>query len=210
MHSICRDLHVWANSLPLHKFPVNEHILPLNGLYLLFEKGEVAHGTFRIVRVGTHTGTDQLQSRLRQHFLVENKDRSIFRKNIGRALLNRDQDPFLSDWELDLTTRYAKEQHFTRIDINRQKAIEKQVSDYIQSSFSFVVLSADNKERRLRLESRIISTLSFCEECQPSAGWLGQFSPKLKIRECGLWLVNELYGQPLSAEEFAELQRLIL
>jgi hypothetical protein len=86
--------------------------------------GELAHGTNRIVRIGTHTGNDQLRSRLKQHFLIENKDRSIFRKNIGRALLNKDHDPFLGQWELDLTSRQAKLQHI-HVDINRQKQIEK-------------------------------------------------------------------------------------
>jgi hypothetical protein len=207
MHSICKDLHLWANSLPIYRFPFDTRALPLNGLYLLFEKGETAHGTNRIVRAGTHTGNDQLRSRLQQHFLVENKDRSIFRKNIGRALLNRDQDAFLSDWELDLTTKRAKAMHSERIDRNQQITVEKRVSDYIRSSFSFVVLGVDDKERRLRLESRLISTLSLCERCQPSAAWLGLFSPKHKIRESGLWLVNELYRQQLSSVEFSELQR---
>ena len=174
----------------------------------MFEKGETAHGTNRIVRVGTHTGNDQLRSRLKQHFLVENKDRSIFRKNIGRALLNKNKDPFRSDWELDLTARRAKDQHSGRIDMNRQKAIEKRVSDYIQSNFRFVVAPVNEKEQRLRIESRLISTVSLCDTCQPSAAWLGQFSPKQKIRESGLWLVNELYGEPLSRENFNELKSL--
>ena len=86
----------------------------------------MAHGAKRIVRVGTHTGTGQLRSRLRQHFLVENKDRSIFRKNIGRALLNRDHDPFLPTWDLDRTSRLARETHI--IDLARQSAIEALVS----------------------------------------------------------------------------------
>src|SRR4029079_4518688 len=129
--TICEGLHHWANSLPSLRFPFDDSAIPQNGLYLLFERGEVGHQTKRIVRVGTHTGNDQLRSRLKQHFLVENKDRSIFRKNIGRALLNKDQDPFVSDWELDLTARKAKDQHSARIDMNRQNAIEKRVSDYI-------------------------------------------------------------------------------
>ena len=95
----CEALHEWANSLPALRFPFDEHAIPLNGIYILFEQGEVAHGAKRIVRVGTHTGANQLRSRLRQHFLVENKDRSIFRKNIGRALLHRDHDPFLETWD---------------------------------------------------------------------------------------------------------------
>jgi len=35
-----------------------------------------------------------MPSRLLQHFVMENKDRSIFRKNIGRALLARAGDPY--------------------------------------------------------------------------------------------------------------------
>ena len=80
----------------------------LKGIKLLFEKGETAHGMDRIVRIGTHTGKNQLRSRLKQHFIKEDKDRSIFRKNIGRSLLNRDKDPFLEQWEIDLTSRKQK------------------------------------------------------------------------------------------------------
>lgn len=74
--SVCESLHKWANSLPTCRFPFDDSVIPLDGIYILFEKGEVAHGAKRIVRVGTHTGVNQLRSRLRQHFLIENKDRS--------------------------------------------------------------------------------------------------------------------------------------
>jgi hypothetical protein len=206
MPHLCDDLHRWANALPVYRFPFDAPALPLNGIYLLFEKGEIAHGANRIVRVGTHTGNDQLRSRLKQHFLVESKDRSIFRKNIGRAFLNKDQDLFLSDWNLDLTARKAKEQHSGRVDMDRQQVIEKRVSGYIQSSFNFVVIPIDEKKQRLRLESRLISTISLCEACRPSKEWLGHFSPKVKIRESGLWLEQELYKEPLSRDELDELQ----
>src|SRR5262245_38997986 len=129
--SACELLHEWANSLPTFRFPFDSSGIPLNGIYILFEKGEVAHGANRIVRAGTHTGEGQLRSRLRQHFLIENKDRSIFRKNIGRALLNRDHDPFLPFWELDLTTQIMKEKH-VGIDLDRQRTIERTVTQYIQ------------------------------------------------------------------------------
>src|SRR4051812_33329339 len=92
--NICAGLHAWAGSLPRHEFPFSGSTIPGNGIYLLFEKGEEAHGGDRIVRAGTHTGVGQLLSRLHQHFVVENKDRSIFRKNIGRALLNKTKDPY--------------------------------------------------------------------------------------------------------------------
>jgi len=91
------------------------------------KKGELAHSVDRIVRIGTHTGENQLCSRLFQHFLTENKDRSIFRKNIGRALLNKDKDLFLEKWEIDLTTRDAKKLYSDSIDFEKQKEVESYV-----------------------------------------------------------------------------------
>lgn len=209
MSEICAELHLCLNHFLKHHFPFDIKQIPLNGIYVLFEDGESAHGTNRIVRIGTHTGNDQLRSRIIQHFIQENKDRSIFRKNIGRALLNRDNDPFLKQWELDLTTRAAKDMHEIQIDRMKQKEVEHLVSEYIQSHFRFVVFSVPKKEDRLRWESRIISTVSRCQACHPSPEWLGLHSPKEKIRESGLWIVNELYKQPLSQSEFENLYRLI-
>jgi hypothetical protein len=203
--NLCSELHAWANQLELFSFPYDELKIPENGIYLLFEKGELGHGGNRIVRIGTHTGIDQLRSRLRQHFLASNKDRSIFRKNIGRCFLNRAHDPYLSTWELDMTTKLARDTHGTKIDTKRQKEIEKEISDYMRKNFFFAVIQVDDKDERLELESKIISTVSHCPECKPSKGWLGLYSTKEKIRESGLWLVNELYKEPFSQEELREL-----
>lgn len=189
-------------------FPFNENEILLNGIYILFEKGEKAHGGDRVVRIGTHTGKDQLRSRLKQHFINENKDRSIFRKNIGRALLNKDKDPFLREWELDLTTKESKNKHGSSVDPDKQKQVEREVTKYIQDNFSFVVFQINDKEKRLDLESKIISTISLCDECKASKNWIGLFSTKKKIRESGLWLVNELYKEPLSDEELEELKKM--
>ncbi|MHB0958289.1 MAG: DUF6884 domain-containing protein [Pirellulaceae bacterium] len=198
---ICNTLHQWLNALPVHQFPFCEQDIPRNGIYILFEDGEQAHGTRRIVRIGTHTGNNQLRSRLKQHFVNQIKDRSIFRKNIGRCLLNRENDPFLPTWELDLTTNAAKKQYAGKIDLKSQQEIEGMVSAYMQNHLRFVVIEVPEKERRLELESRITSTVSLCPDCGPSKGWLGLHSPKQKICKCGLWQVNELYKQPFSADE---------
>jgi hypothetical protein len=201
---------VWANGLPTFTFPYNETLIPGNGIYLLFEKGEVGHGGNRIVRIGTHTGVNQLRSRLRQHFLASNKDRSIFRKNIGRCFLNRDHDLYLAVWELDLTTREAKNMYSTSVDTIKQEALEKEISEYMRKNFFFAVIRVDDKSERMRLESKIISTVSHCKECGPSKNWLGLSSPKDKICESGLWLVNELYKEPLSEKDLQELQKLVI
>ena len=76
MSAVCSQLHSLARRGTEHSFPFDRARLPLSGIYLLFETGEEAHGGDRIVRVGTHTGDDQLPSRLVQHFVNENKDRN--------------------------------------------------------------------------------------------------------------------------------------
>jgi len=52
----------------------------------------------------------------------------------------------------------------------------------------------------------MISTVSLCWECRPSERWLGRWSPKEKIRDSGLWLVNELYKTPLSVGDLGLLR----
>jgi len=207
--NLCNELHKLRSSLPRLRFPFDEEAIPSNGVYILFEEGEVAHGTDRIVRVGSHTGQNKLPSRLREHFIIENKDRSVFRKNIGRALLNRDRDPFLKYWELDLTTRQSREMYQALIDLDKQRKVERAVTEYIRSHFSFVVFQVDEQQRRLVLEKKLISTVSLCDACVPSKNWLGLHSPKPEIRQSGLWQTNGLYKQPLTEGELSELRMLI-
>lgn len=209
MSDNCACIHRLSNDLERHCFPFDKPKIPLNGLYFLFQKGEQSHNQDRIVRIGTHTGNNQLFSRLRQHFINENKDRSIFRKNIGRALLHGRKDPFLEFWELDLTTRKAKNKYSELIDFDYQERLEKEVSKYIQDHFSFSVFEVPDKRDRLELEAKIISTVSWCEECKPSIGWLGNKSPKEKIKKSGLWQVNELYKTPFDNDEIKSLSKVV-
>lgn len=210
MKQTCADLHRLFTRLPVHHFPFDREEIPGNGIYILFETGELAHGTNRIVRIGTHTGANQLPSRLRQHFVLKNKDRSIFRKNIGRAILNRDHDPFLAPWELDLTSSEAKRRYSGVIDRVKQQQMEAQVSRYIREHFFFVVFRVDEKDQRLAWESKMVSTVSWCMECRASEGWLGLSSPIKKICNGKLWLVNELYKEPLSEEECRTLEKVVV
>jgi hypothetical protein len=190
-------------------FKDKESKIPRNGIYVIFEKGETFNDIDRIVRVGTHTGENQLCSRLNQHFVKENKNRSIFRKNIGRCFLNRDKSKYLNLWELDITSKADKVKNLKLLDLNFEKQLETRISDYIQNNLSFCVFQVDTKEKRLFWESKIVSTLAKSNELKPSKNWLGNFSTKDKIKQSGLWQVNELYNEELTETEFEQLKRQI-
>lgn len=201
IEEMCGSIHKAFRSLKRFRYPFDGIEMPLNGLYVFFEKGEFSHGGDRIVRVGTHTGKDQLRSRLMQHIVNENKDRSIFRKNVGRALLNKAGDSeMLKMWDRDMTTAMAKK-NALGYDISKINKVEERVSEFMRNNLSFAVIGVDDKSDRLNLESRLISAISLCNECRSSNEWLGNFSPKPKIVESGLWLVNELYKEPFSDNE---------
>lgn len=204
MSKLCERLHLIVNKMPRYYFPLDKNKIYKNGIYILFEKGEKAHGVDRIVRIGTHRGDNNLYNRLKEHFINENKDRSIFRKNIGRALLNKNQDSYLEIWEIDFQERKNKEQYKDKLDIIKQRDLEKQVSKYIQENLSFVIIEIFDKSSRLFYESKLISTVSLCNDCYSSDDWLGKYSPKDKIINSGLWLVNELYKQPFTEDELEE------
>ena len=189
---ICDNIHDFANALPRFSYPFDSSKLPENGVYVFFENGEKYKGKDRITRVGTHTGDGNLRMRIEQHLCNENKDRSVFRKNIGRALLNKENNPFLEQWNLDLTTKAAKEKYASKIDAKKIQEIESRVSEYMRNNFSFAVFAIDGKEERLRYERFLIKGISACKECKPSGNWLGLHSPIEKIRKSGMWLVNEL------------------
>jgi hypothetical protein len=119
--------------------------------------------------------------------------------------LNKNKDPYLEKWNLDLASKKNKKKYGDLIDREKQNQIERQVSKIIQNNFSFSVIPVKNKDKRLKFESKLISTVSLCKECPPSKKWLGLNSPKKKIKNSGLWLVNELYKKPLSGKEIKEL-----
>ena len=201
----CGDVHQHLAALPRYRFPFDVGDMPNNGIYILFEYGEHAHGTDRIVRIGTHRGQGQLPARLKEHFVNENKDRSIFRKNIGRALLHRERSPLAAQWEIDLTSRDARDRHGGAVDHAALKEIERQVSAWMRANTSFCVLEVPEKSARMRLEAGLIATVNRCAECSPSSTWLGRSSPKPRIAESGLWLVQGLDAEPLTQAEWCAI-----
>lgn len=203
----CARLHQVVRPLERQRFPLLEKEIPVNGLYFMFETGESGHQGERIVRIGSHTGNANLAARLKEH-ITQNKDRSIFRKNIGRALLSRDHDPFLEVWNLDLTKRKDRDRYEHLVDPAKQGKVEQAVSHYIVKQVSVSVIATPSREVALKFERLCISTVSLCGSCHASRGWLGNFSPKPKIRESGLWQEQHLYGQTLSADALRIIERL--
>jgi len=203
MSELCNQLHLLVREGKRFDFSTGYDEIPLNGIYIMFEKGEFAHTGDRIVRIGTHTGNNQLKSRIYQHFENENKNRSIFRKNIGRCFLNRANSHYLPTWELDTTSRRKKELYSNLIDKELEIEIERQISQYIQTNLSFCLLNVPSKEDRLYYEARLIGTVSCCSDCTATSNWLGNFSPTEKIRKSGLWQVKELYSKVLSTDELS-------
>ena len=204
---MCAELHRILEKGRSFDFRSNTNEIPQNGVYLLYEKGETGHNGDRIVRIGTDTGDNQLRSRIFQHFVNENKNRSIFRKNIGRSMLNRDNSAYLGTWNLDPTTRVNKEKYKGVIDKEFESKIEKQISKYMQESFYFKVFDVSDKDNRLYIERILIGTVSNCRECKPSAKWLGLTSPVDKIRESGLWQVQGLYKSEITKKDLAEIAK---
>ncbi|MDE3042578.1 MAG: hypothetical protein KGJ82_18680 [Nitrospirota bacterium] len=222
MTDTCRWLHERLESLPFIKYPFNPSDLPENGIYCFYEKGEVwGHDGLRprIVRIGTHKDGN-FKSRIAEHYLLADekmkfdetmsapKDRSIFRKNIGRALLSKSRDQYADLWDEDFTTSANRNKYRILRDIAHEMKIERKITNLLRETFSFRFVSVPEESARLGssgLERALIGTCAGCDSCGPSSGWLGLHSTKSKIRDSGLWLV-----QHLSAPSLTELQKKIL
>ena len=184
----CRDLHDLINKLPRYTLPFDLKKIPENGIYFIFEKGEKSHDNDRIVYVGSHNVDGRLRARLKEHFDSFSKDGSILRKNIGRAILNKNFDSYQKIWEIDFSQAKNKNLYGMLRNKEYELGIENQVTGYINNSFTVAVLEVKDKEERLKLQKQIISLINNCKDCIPSEYWLGRFSPKPKIANGKLWM----------------------
>ncbi|NBG88120.1 hypothetical protein ISALK_06360 [Isachenkonia alkalipeptolytica] len=200
------ELHRMFNeAVPLHwneidKLPYN------NGIYIMFERGELYKGRNRIVRIGTHLRPDRLIKRLKNHSINKNANGSIFRKNIGRALLHKKEDPYLKIWDKNTSDKEIKEEYNHLIDKKKEKELEEIISDYLKNNITFVCFPVNTEKERLRLEEGMISVLNHTEDFQPSTSWLGLSSPVEEIKSSGLWNCNGLNGALLTDEEMKRIQ----
>ena len=215
---LCQWLHEQLELLPLVRFPFTPAQLPTNGIYFFYEDGEAwRHGLNkpRIVRIGSHRDGN-FRSRINDHFLLSKsemtlqadrpapKDRSIFRKNLGRALLAKADDSYLKVWDIDFTSKANQKAYGHLRNLDREDEIEANVTTILREGFSFRFVLVEGQEQRMGtagLEGALIGTVAHCRCCRPSPTWLGNSSPLSKIRESGLWLVQHLKHPPMTAEE---------
>lgn len=202
-------LHRLFNCLPRLDWTMINSLQYENGIYIMFEKGERYQGMDRIIRIGTHRGKDRLKERLRNHFIRENADSSIFRKNIGRAFLNIECDPYLSVWNLDTNRPEVMAANAGVIDSAKETMLETRISSYLRENVSFACFRVDTEDERLRLEEGMISELNQNPGFGPGENWLGLHSSEARISSSGLWNVQGLDGTPISEDELEKIKQLV-
>ena len=219
---LCQAVHEAARALPRVAYPFNRSDLPRDGIYLFFEVGEYdGHtGDERIVRVGTHKNGN-FRSRISEHYMLSKelnirvdrpapKDRSIFRKNLGRAWICKQNIGYLDVWNIDFTPSQNQQEHAHRRDIVIEREVEGKVTALLREGFSFAWLPVTNEAERMGmggLEGRLIGTLAQCSACAASTGWLGRHSPDERIRTSGLWQVQHLQHNPVDDADLDLLRR---
>jgi hypothetical protein len=222
----CEWLHKQLEPLPIIKYPFNPKELPENGIYFFYEEGENwGHGGTkpRVVRIGT-SKDGNLRKRLAEHFLFDEgkmnfdafkpapRERSIFRKNIGRALLKQRIDEYLKIWEIDFTSHKSREENGHLRDVAKEKELETKITSLLRANFSFKVIKLTGQSQRMGktgLESSLIGTLARCPLCQPSTNWLGRYSPKTEISNGKLWLIQHLKAKPIGEQDKATILKAI-
>jgi len=212
----CEDVHELLEQLPTIKWEFQLNQLPRQGIYFFYQRGvTLKNGKPKVVRIGTHTGKSNFRSRIAEHYLIKQNthslntakpsDRSIFRKNIGRALLNKAHDPYLSVWNIDFTSKHNREQYKHLRDIKKEQEVEEQITHVLKTQFSFTFIITREEQPRLELERRFISCLARCQFTAPR-DWLGNYATNQSIRATGLWQTHHInYPRSIKKEEVEAL-----
>ena len=166
--------------------------LPSNGIYFFFEKGQkiTINGKEydRIVRIGINEKQGNFRKRIRGHY-KGNIEGSVFRENIGWALLERDG---IKPREIYKTKRRYKQ-------ANSGGPLEEKISKYFSETLTFKAFAIDH-EKLAAYEETLIAVLSIYYQYKiwrkelKLGNWLGlySYSRKDKIRRSGLWNSNNV------------------
>lgn len=170
--------------------PFKDHrspLLPSNGIYLFFERGQRIHikddEYNRIVRIGINEKQGNFKRRIKGHYRG-NVRGSVFRENIGWALLN-------------LRKKEPKETYGTKRNFKKHcpKVFDtKSISNWFSKFFTFKAFNI-HFEKVEKFEKILIAAFSIYYQYRVSEkqlnlkDWLGQCScsRRDKIKKSGLW-----------------------
>jgi hypothetical protein len=176
---------------------------PKLGIYFFFEGAEWREdlSQLRVVRVGTHALTDSsrttLWSRLRAHRGFTdgrgNHRGSVFRDEVGRAILKLERSQLTSDHYGHIHETWGHGRNAEKSVCLAEVPLERDVSARL-GCMPFLWLGVDDAPGRASsrsyLERNTISLLSTFGKPAidpPSSSWLGLHSEKETIRNSGLW-----------------------
>lgn len=196
------------NGAKRFRFPFRESEIGIyNGIYALFEKNELLDGYDRITRIGINREQGNFVSRLEDHFMGDNQRNSIFRKHYGRCLLHLRGDAYLKYWNCGFKKVEDKKKYAGLVNLQYEIPIEKEISTYIQSNCSFVVIELNDSARRKQLESALIASISQSGRNTPSQSWMGNSHPDYPFfQQTGLWNVQGRTGTGLNESDFNLIQ----
>lgn len=205
------QIHEFFNQQQRFSFPYDKaevkQITDLNGLYILFEKGESYIGFDRIVRIGSHDGENRLIKRLKDHFLASKQRNSVFRKHIGRCFLTIKNDKYIHSWNKPFKKKIDKERFKDAVDLEYEKKYEKLITNYICDNLSFTLIpKVYSKCKRDEIEEGLIASLAQSPKRTSTENWLGNYHPDNRIKNAKIWNIEHLKGEPINQEQFEELK----
>lgn len=173
---------------------------PEKGIYFFFDPNEYRSQSteLRVVRVGTHMVSTGAKSIFWRRLYTHrgptsgygNHRGSIFRLHVGAAMIQK------AKGRIHVPTWGVGQSALKEIR-NQELILEKKVSDYIgRLLFLWINIpdSAGAQSDRAYIEKNAIGLLSGSGRYVdiPSKGWLGHYSPRIEIRESGLWNLNHI------------------
>lgn len=192
MKDLYEPLHEFFSIQQRFTFPYDKkeirRLTDSNGLYILFEKGEIFNGLERIVRIGSHDSSHRLVKRLKNHFLSFKQRNSIFRKHIGRCFLAMENDEYIENWNLPFKKKIDVQKNKNYVDLEYEKKYEILISNYISKNLSFTLIPRVYERGKVdKIEKGLIASLAQSSKKISSDMWLGNFHPDPKIKKAKLW-----------------------